>query len=433
MATHGHTIYAVWMANYSKSRIDRAGAALARDRYRTDDEYLESDDVLDNYRAAHLEPLTWTTATLQEWLDEHGKPYYLAQRLKRKPQILRKLARLKVRLSQLQDIGGLRVIVPTNRDVDLLMRFLKQQLDADDNMSLVRTTDYRDHGRDRTGYRALHVILGREQRALELQIRSRMQHAWAENIERTSVIYGFHLKEEEGDPAVLGYFQLLSEAFYQVEAGRDPNPALRLEIDKQREVAERIIVERRDPATLSGEADRGVVKAIASRLQGSGGISNWILVFDWNSGSFVSWTEVPRSPSDAMELYVESERTFRAGDGFEVVLVGASEPETLEQTHAHYFGVARYDEVLESLDVAVDGLSARLGLGLDERELLLALHRRHKWGAGRVSRDTLHNVYCPSIRDLDEAISSLVAKGFLHSKGGYSLNQQAKAQIEAVL
>lgn len=68
----------------SKTRIDRAGDALARERYRTDDEYLEADDVVDDYRATHLAPLTETTAELQSWLDDHGEPYYLAQRLKRK-------------------------------------------------------------------------------------------------------------------------------------------------------------------------------------------------------------------------------------------------------------------------------------------------------------------------------------------------------------
>jgi len=406
---------------------------LARERYRTDEEYLEADDVVDHYRAAHLAPLTETTSEVQAWLDGHGQSYYLAQRLKRKPQILRKLSRLSVRLSQLQDIGGLRVIVPQNRDVDALMRFLQQRFAAQTHITLGRVTDYRERGRDRTGYRSLHVLLSREGQALELQIRSRMQHAWAENIERTSVIYGYHLKEEEGDPAVLRYFRLLSDAFYEVEGGRSPEPTLRLNIDRQREIAERIILESPRASVLASKVDHGVVRAITSKLQRSAGISNWVLVFDWNSGSFVSWTEASRTSSAAMATYVENERRFRPEDGFEVVLVGASEPKTLEQTHAHYFGLARYDEVLESLDVAVEGLSERLGLGLGERQVLLALHRRHKWGAGRVSRDTIHNIYCPTVRDLDGALDNLIAKGLVISKGGYSLNQKAKAEIESLL
>ena len=284
----------------SKTRVDRAGDALARNRYRTDDEYLEADDVVDEFRAAHLGPLTETTTELQRWLDDHGRPYYLAQRLKRKPQMLRKLTRLSVRLSQLQDVGGLRVIVPQNRDVDALLHFLKSRFAAQEDVKLGRITDYRERGRDRTGYRSLHVLLEREGRALELQIRSRMQHAWAENIERTSVIYGFHLKEEEGDIEVLRYFQLVSDAFYEIEAGRTPDPAAKLRIDKQREVAEELILESPRASLLASDVNTGVVRAITSKLQVSGGISNWILVFDWNSASLLGWHEASRAPSKPM-------------------------------------------------------------------------------------------------------------------------------------
>ena len=36
----------VSVVKLSKTRVDRAGAALARERYRTDDEYLEADDIV---------------------------------------------------------------------------------------------------------------------------------------------------------------------------------------------------------------------------------------------------------------------------------------------------------------------------------------------------------------------------------------------------
>lgn len=74
-----------------------------------------------------------------------------------------------MRLSQLQDIGGLRIIVPRNRDVDALLRFLQEKFQTQTDVVLSRVTDYRDRGRDRTGYRSLHVLLERDDRALELQ------------------------------------------------------------------------------------------------------------------------------------------------------------------------------------------------------------------------------------------------------------------------
>ncbi len=418
----------------SKTRIDRSGRALARDVYRSDDEYLEADDIVNEYRKAHLQPLSQTTAEIQHWLGSYGKPYYLAQRLKRKPQIIRKLHRLSVRLSQLQDIGGLRVIVPTNQDVDELLRHVQSKIIQQDDVHILKVTDYRDRGRDLTGYRSLHVILNRGGMALELQVRSQIQHAWAENIERTSVIYGHHLKEEEGDPGVLRYFQLLSDAFYEVESGRDPSASLRINVDAQREEAEKIIVKSPKASMLTSTINEGVIKSLTKRfMKAPSGINNWILVFDWNGGAFVHWEHVPQDASEAMSAYVDHERRFRAEDGFEVVLVGASEPETLRRTHSHYFGLAQYEDVLESLDVSIDGLSRRLGLGLGERQILLSLHRKHKWGGSRVSKDTLRNHFCPQVVDFDDTIQTLIARGLLIDKGGISLNQKAKSEIEAQL
>lgn len=71
----------------------------------------------------------------------------------------------------------------------------------------------------------LHVILDKNGYKLELQIRSRIQHYWAESIERTSVIYGHHLKEQEGAPEVISYFRLLSDLFYEIEAIRNQHTA----------------------------------------------------------------------------------------------------------------------------------------------------------------------------------------------------------------
>lgn len=95
----------------SKSRIDRAGTILSDPNREYDELALELDYIFEDYRKQHLRPLTQTTLKLQEWLQSFDKNYYIAQRLKRRPQILRKLRRLSVRLTQLQDIGGCRVIV----------------------------------------------------------------------------------------------------------------------------------------------------------------------------------------------------------------------------------------------------------------------------------------------------------------------------------
>jgi ppGpp synthetase/RelA/SpoT-type nucleotidyltranferase len=189
----------------SKSRIDKAGRSLAHPAELTI-EAMELEEDFDEYRISHLEPLSLTTLELQKWLHDYGGSYYIAQRVKRKPQIIRKLRRLSVRLTQLQDVGGCRIIVENNEDVDRLIAFIQGNVLKTGSFSLRRVTDYREKGRDETGYRSAHLLLERSGRSLELQIRSRIQHYWAESIERTSVIYGKHLKEQEGDPLSLSIF-----------------------------------------------------------------------------------------------------------------------------------------------------------------------------------------------------------------------------------
>lgn len=192
----------------SKARIDKAGRWLSRPG-ELSEEAIELEEVFDIYRASHLEPLSKTTVDLQNWLRGYEGRYYIAQRLKRKPQILRKLRRLSVLLTQLQDIGGCRIIVDNNSDVDRLVSYIKHSLSLDEYFNIIKITDYRHKGRDETGYRSVHVMIERDGKTIELQVRSRIQHYWAESIERASVIYGYHLKEQEGAQAVISKQSIL--------------------------------------------------------------------------------------------------------------------------------------------------------------------------------------------------------------------------------
>lgn len=108
--------------NISKTAIDRAGNALAKEKFKTYEEWEAADKIFDEFRQAHLQPLTSTTIAIQNWFRADNASYIIVQRLKRKPQILKKLRRLNTRLTQLQDIGGLRIIVDQNSDVDNILQ-----------------------------------------------------------------------------------------------------------------------------------------------------------------------------------------------------------------------------------------------------------------------------------------------------------------------
>ena len=52
----------------SKTAIDKAGLMLAKESFQTDDEWLSSEEIFDDFRQKHLQPLTATTIDIQNWL-----------------------------------------------------------------------------------------------------------------------------------------------------------------------------------------------------------------------------------------------------------------------------------------------------------------------------------------------------------------------------
>lgn len=425
----------------SKSRIDKSGQYLASPRTDFDSTYLaefvELEGVFDKFRESHLRPLTDLTSQLQQGLDAEDESYYIAQRLKRKPQILRKLNRLSVRLTQLQDIGGLRIIVNQNDDVDRVARLADQIISRSGYFSGVRDTDYRPLGRDDSGYRALHKIIKVGAINLELQIRSRAQHYWAESIERTSVFYGKRLKEGEGSDVVRLYFKNLSSLFSKVERGEKRPPDAITSLEKQRDRAEELIRREGLSHLMDGFVNEDVIRTMLEKERSNPGrFNNWILVFDWSTASFVTWEVAAIDPEDAVAQYSRYERDFPEDKKFEVVLIGSSDVATVQKTHSHYFGLARPDKILEDLGESVRRFSEDIDLDYGARKILDVLISRKTWGMKKgIQRSTLQNHFCKDVKRFDDSVELLLERGFLLDKrgAGVTLNVTKTAEIEAAL
>ncbi len=420
------------MGGSSKNRIDRAGRLLSSGQPLTE-EMIELEDLFDQYRAEHLEPLCNTTLEIQDWLQEYGGKYYIAQRLKRKPQIIRKLKRLSVRLTQLQDIGGTRIIVDRNSDVDKLIMFIEEQIARSGDFSLKRKVDYREKGRDQTGYRGAHLILERGDKTLELQLRSRIQHYWAESIERSSIIYGYHLKEMEGHQDVISYFRNLSDIFYDIENSRAISTREKIDLERKREVAQNIIYASDRNRIFDSYVNEDIVRTLQEVQKGVDRLSNWIIVFDWKTGEFVTWEAVGRNVEEANRKYVSYERQFSSENGFEVVMIGSSDILTVRQTHSHYFGIQKIDNILESLDQSIVGFKSRLDIDVGSRQILLVLFRKRFWGKKYMSIDTLRNHFARNVITFDSSLQTLRDLDLISKGVAISLNIKKKAEIEAYL
>jgi len=140
--------------------------------------------------------------------------------------IMAKLAREGTRLSRMQDIAGCRIVVPSRVQQDGLV----------DSLSSVfpdhRLVDRREQPRH--GYRAVHVIVREQGRPVEIQVRTDLQHQWA-NLVEWSASFGGDLKhgvELPGDARLLGVVEHASQVIAELERSRLEAPELAIEVSE---------------------------------------------------------------------------------------------------------------------------------------------------------------------------------------------------------
>jgi ppGpp synthetase/RelA/SpoT-type nucleotidyltranferase len=111
--------------------------------------------------------------------------------------IIDKLQRESIRLSQMQDIAGCRIVAP--------------DLDAQDEAvvrlrnSFKRTTTVDRRDRPSHGYRAVHIMIDYAGRLIEIQVRTALQHLWAEMSEKISDVIDPAIKYGRGGNVILSF------------------------------------------------------------------------------------------------------------------------------------------------------------------------------------------------------------------------------------
>jgi putative GTP pyrophosphokinase len=181
----------------SKTQIDRLGDRLKRG-------HIEAADVrlLDEYRRSFGDAYDAVISSIRQQLALEPT----GRRAKSTGAIVDKLRRESIRLSQIQDIAGCRLVVSDLAEQDRVVTSLETSFD---NVDIVDRRDKPSHG-----YRAVHVIVCVNDKTVEVQVRSRLQHLWAELSERLADVSDPALKYGAGDP---GMRQLLSDLSRMVE------------------------------------------------------------------------------------------------------------------------------------------------------------------------------------------------------------------------
>ncbi len=187
----------------SKTQIDRLGERLKKGP--TEESDLK---LLEEYRKSFRDAYQSVIEQIQTIIYSipFGKDYKIE--LAGRPEkstisIIEKLNReSSIRLSQLQDIAGCRLVVPDILEQDRIVSLLKKQFP---NAPVIDRRSQPSHG-----YRAIHILVKHSEKLIEIQLRSQLQHEWAELSEKLADKVDHAIKYGYGHPKILSFLYNLS-------------------------------------------------------------------------------------------------------------------------------------------------------------------------------------------------------------------------------
>lgn len=309
----------------SKSRINKAGSAIARDNGSPED--LRA---FEEWRAAHRGVLNTFQAILRTRAKNKGVT--VAQRHKRKVTILDKLHRHKgMSLARMDDVAGCRLIFETLDDLTDFRtsmhkaRFRHLLKNEESKYNYIKTPKG-------TGYRGIHDVYeydvnstsGESLRGLlvEIQYRTLIQHSWATAVEVIGLITKSQPKFERGDSRYTKAMSYASEILARAHEGcKGPFP----DIDN-RELLARFEKLNKDLRLL--QMLKGV--KVADEVLTTGG--DIILIF--KKDGTLEIRGYRSAPSALLELFNLEDKL----ENEDVVLVRGATSHDVRLAYQNYFG-----------------------------------------------------------------------------------------------
>jgi hypothetical protein len=332
---------------YNNKKVDWAGDILIDKNSSTEDIILAS-EIMDNWRQIHSYPMHVFSMRIKTNLPKLDKDGFRVQRLKRIPAIIHKLERSKrgtlrkLKLSQLQDLGGCRAVLSdVNKTIEFCQKiFLKSELKHE----RITEKDFISKPRE-SGYRGIHLVYkyysdkGKKiynGLLIEIQIRSRLQHLWATAVETAGFFTGQAIKSSEASEEWLEFFKLVSSAFALMEncpciPNTPPNKEELYEKIKQKEESLNII------KIMDGW--RRAIKVIneGTKNKQNKKFKYYVLQLNINEEILNIYSFTDQEEEKAMEKYILLEKELQGKNGIDVVLVGADTPVDLEKGYPNYF------------------------------------------------------------------------------------------------
>lgn len=324
---------------YSKSQVVKAGKLL-KGSMPLDATTIETFKIARNWRASHLIPMRHIRMELHAKVKKSGGGL-TAARLKRMTSIRAKLKRAPVTLYQMQDIAGCRAIMSNQDDADYLIALLRKEsrhtfIDQDDYIASPKVLGYRGHHLIyRYHGRSPFLALNSNPQFVEIQIRTKLQHAWATAVEAVGMVRGEELKGGMGDAAWLRLFALMgSEMAAEEGTALVPNTP----DDEAARRQEIIEIERSLDALANLSKYRNAVK-IAETVKTSS--AYYLIQFDRDTGRL----RVRGVSAAASTTSLDDAETLGGGNS---VLVAVDKVGDLQAAYPNYFlDVALFEDRLK--------------------------------------------------------------------------------------
>jgi ppGpp synthetase/RelA/SpoT-type nucleotidyltranferase len=325
---------------YSRKKVDTAGKILIKKFKEVEDaKEKEAFEIFHNWRASHAYPMHIIMLTLKNISKNINSGAICVQRLKRVKSIIGKLERYSSQLSQIQDIGGCRVVVP---DVKSAKKIAELYIKSNQRHKRVKSRERNYINKPKSdGYRSIHLVykyysinkVGKlfNNKLIEIQIRSKIQHIWATAVETVDIFTGQTLKFGSGNKKWEDFFRLISSAFATIEecptVDNTPTNEKELYSEIKNLAKELKVLEKM-------RAWRSSMKHLEDKKD-----SLFLLRLDIGKKQiYISqYKNNENGMKNATEDYSKEEKKYKNNDNCDVVLIWAENLKDLKKAYPNYF------------------------------------------------------------------------------------------------